>query len=136
MIIIFDSYLKLAPIIPDHDVEVLEAGNDCDHHPADQEAMVAGLGTKDEHEAADHSKESIKDRVLGDGSPTYIPACTLTVVIIKGSHSRGVLDNVEDGGNDGDDKLQDTNTNNCRLQRQSTQSCDTGTPTAHFVQLF
>ena len=65
-------YLKPAPV-RDHDhIDILEAGEDGDDQPGDEEAVVAEVGSKDEQQAAPNTKERVKHRVLDDRANTNV----------------------------------------------------------------
>ena len=74
---------------------------DCDDHPGHQETMVSQLGSEYQHEAADEAKEGIKDSVLDDGAHANILAAVLVVPV----DGVAVADDVEDGGNHGQEDL-------------------------------
>ena len=70
--IFFLLYLKPAPVIDSDHIDILEAADDGDDHPGDQEAVVTEMSSKDEQQTAAHTKERVKHSVLDDGTDTNI----------------------------------------------------------------
>lgn len=129
-----DPVLKPAPV-RDHDhIDILEAGEDGDDQPGDEEAVVAEVGSKDEQQAAPHTKERVKHRVLDDWANTNVLVITLRVVIIiQSPDGLGVLDDVEDGHDHGEDELEDSDDDDGLLEGDPAHRGEAGPPSTHFV---
>ena len=71
---LFQLYLYLEPTpVGDHDhVDILEAGDDGDDQPGDQETVVTEVSPKYEQQAAHHTEECVKHGVLDDRANTDV----------------------------------------------------------------
>lgn len=101
-----DPILQRGPVMRDHHPDVLEADDGGDDHPGYQHTMVPGMSPNYKQQSAYDSKKSIKNRILDQRSNTDILAFALLTI---GINKLGILDNIEDCCNDGDDELDDTN---------------------------
>ena len=97
--------------------KVLCTDEDSDDHPQDEEAVVSQMSSEYQQQRTTNTEEAIKDSILNDGSNTDIFIITLSPkIIVERSNSSGILDNVEDGGDDGDDQFNDADYQDRRLQ--------------------
>lgn len=128
-----DPVLKPAPVIDRDHPEILEAADDGDDHPGDQEAVVTEMSSKDEQQTAANTKERVKHSVLDDGANTNILVITLRVVIIQSPDGLGVLDDVEDGHDHSEDELEDPDDDDRLLEGDPAHRVEAGPPSAHFV---
>ena len=104
------GYLYGSPVMCHHHPDVLHAHEDRDDHPEDKQAAVPQVRSKYQHQSTADPKEGIKDSILDDGSNADILITLEFEIIIKCPNSSEVSDDVEDGCNDGDNQL--TNSNN------------------------
>jgi len=100
----------------DHNPHVLQAGEHRDNHPSNEEALVPSVAPNDEKKGAKDPKEGVKDRVLDEGADADVFAFTFIPIWIK---VLGVLDNVEDGGDNGDEELDDADDDDTGLERDA-----------------
>ena len=97
--------------------KVLCTDEDSDDHPQDEEAVVSQMSSEYQQQRTTNTEEAIKDSIFNNGSNTDIFIITLSPkIIVECSNSSGILDNVEDGGDDGDDQFNDADYQDRRLQ--------------------
>eukprot|EP00092_Neocalanus_flemingeri_P041009 GFUD01044652.1.p2 GENE.GFUD01044652.1~~GFUD01044652.1.p2 ORF type:complete len:106 (-),score=36.43 GFUD01044652.1:154-471(-) len=101
----------------DDHIDVLDADKEGDDHPTDQETSVHPYGTKYQDQGTENSKESIKDGILDERSNADIFPLTFLAVAVKKATRR--LDDIENGGDDGDEQLDKSNNQKSPLQRDS-----------------
>ena len=82
----------------------------------------------DEDHRAENPEESIKDGVFDERSNTDVLALTILSV---GLVILGVFHNIEDGGDDGDDQLQDSDDDDGRGQVQAKDRLETRSTATH-----
>jgi len=108
-----DPVLQRGPVMGHHNPHVFEAGEHCDNHPSDKEALVSSVAPNDEKEGAEDPEKGVKDGVLDEGADADVFAFTFVPIWIK---VLGVLDNVENGGDDGDEELNDADDDDTGLE--------------------
>ena len=106
------AYLHFCPVMCKHHPDVLQAHKHCHNHPEDEQATVPQVGSKYQNQAAANTKECIKDSILDDRSNAHILITFELIVSLKCSFSLKISDNVEDGCDDGDDELAESNDQN------------------------
>jgi len=117
-----------------HYPKVLSADEDCDDHPKDEEAVIPQMSTEYQQQGTTHTKEAIKDSIFDDWSNTDVFIIALSSkVIVECSDGSGILDNVEDGGDYGDDQLYDANYQDRRLQGDPKDRVKTRFSSTHFI---
>lgn len=112
-----DPVLQGGPVMGDHNPHVLQAGEHRDYHPGDEEALVSSISPNNKEESAEDPKEGVEHGVLDERPDADVLAFTFIPIRIK---VLGVLDNVEDGGDDGDEELNDANYDDTCLERDPT----------------
>jgi len=109
--------LQRCPIMGKYYPKVLCTDEDSDDHPQDEEAVVSQMSSEYQQQRTTNTEEAIKDSIFNNGSNTDIFIITLSPkIIVECSNSSGILDNVEDGGDDGDDQFNDADYQDRRLQ--------------------
>ena len=97
----------------DHNPHVFEAGKHRDKHPSNKEALVSSVASNDEKESAEDPKEGVKDGVLDEGADADVFAFTFIPIRIK---VLGILDNIEDSCDDGDEEFYDADDDDTGLK--------------------
>ena len=97
----------------DHNPHILQAGEHRDNHPSNEEALVPSVAPNDEKEGAKDPKEGVKDGVLDEGADADVFAFTFIPIWIK---VLGVLDNIEDSCDDGDEEFYDADDDDTGLK--------------------
>jgi len=97
----------------DHNPHVFEAGKHRDKHPSNKEALVSSVASNDEKESAEDPKEGVKDGVLDEGADADVFAFTFIPIRIE---ILGILDHVENGGDDGNEELNDADDDDTGLE--------------------
>ena len=97
-------YLNSCPVMFNNNPDILEAGKDGDYHPGDQETMTVCSRSKYQHQGTDYPGESIKEGIFKKRTQTYFFFFAFVDLVITTSVI-DILDGVEDGGDDGDAKL-------------------------------
>lgn len=97
----------------DHNPHILEAGENRDNHPSHKKALVPSIAPNDEEESAEDPKEGVENRVLDERADADVFAFTFIPIWIK---VLGILDNIEDGGDDGDEELYDADDDDTGLK--------------------
>ena len=108
-----DPVLQRGPVMGDHNPHVLEAGKHRDKHPSNKKALVSSVASNDEKEGAEDPKEGVKDGVLDKGADADVFAFAFIPIRIE---ILGILDNVENGGDDGDEELNDADDDDTGLE--------------------
>ena len=88
------------------------------------------MNSGEENHRAENPEESVKDGVFDERSNTDVLALTLLSV---GLVILGVFHNIEDGGDDGDDQLQDSDDDDGRGQVQAKDRLETWLAAAHLT---
>ena len=122
-----DPVLERGPVMGDHNPHVLQAGENCDNHPSHKETLVPRIAPNNEKKSAENPKEGVENRVLDQGADANIFAFTFIPIWIK---VLGVLDNIEDGGNDGDEELYDADDDDTGLEGD-TEAGGKARPSSH-----
>ena len=101
----------------DHNPHVLQAGENCDNHPSHKETLVPRIAPNNEKKSAEDPKEGVKDGVLDERADADVFAFTLIPIWIE---ILGILDNVEDSCDDGDEELDDAHNDDTGLEGETT----------------
>ena len=108
-----DPVLERGPVMGDHNPHVLQAGENRDNHPSHKEALVPSISPNNKEESAEDPKEGVENGVLDERADADVFAFTFIPIWIE---VLGVLDNIEDGGDDGDEELNDADDDDTGLE--------------------
>ena len=86
--------------------DVFDGGYQCEGDPGYDQTSTPQVSSSDENHRAENPEESIKDRVFDERSYTDVLIFTL---LSRGLVILGIFYNIQDGGDDCDDQLEDSN---------------------------
>ena len=112
-----DPVLQRGPVVGDHNPHILQAGEHRDNHPGDEEAIVPSVASDNQKQSTEDPKEGVKDGVLDERADADVFAFALIPIWIE---ILGVLDNVEDSCDDGDEELDDAHDDDTGLEGETT----------------
>eukprot|EP00092_Neocalanus_flemingeri_P087601 GFUD01110581.1.p2 GENE.GFUD01110581.1~~GFUD01110581.1.p2 ORF type:complete len:116 (-),score=29.14 GFUD01110581.1:25-372(-) len=110
----------------DDHIDVLDADKEGDDHPTDQETSVHPYGTKYQDQGTENSKESIKDGILDERSNADIFSIAIVHIAISKP------EDIENGGDDGDAQLNNSDNEHRLLQRYPKHRPKARLPSTHF----
>ena len=94
--------LQGSPVLCDDNPDIFAGGHHRDNDPGENQTFTLRVSPGDENDRGQNTKEGVKHRVFDQGSNTdvlVLALLTISVMIL------GVLDNVEDGDDEGDGQL-------------------------------
>ena len=123
--------LQRGPVPSNDHPDVFDGGYERERDPGYDQTFASQLSSADENHRAENTEESIKDRVFDERS--YTDVLVFTLLFIIGIIILGVFDHIEDGGDDGDDQLQDSDDDDGCPQVQAKDRLETRFTAAHLV---